>query len=155
MGQYRSSKYGKTIILKQSLRGKPGREYKCGFMYLDGVRYTESIHVLVARAFIPNPDNLPEVNHKWGKKFDNRVSELEWTTRLENIRHSFRLGLTPRAKGKDCYNAKQVGKYFAGILLKTYGSMASVRVDGYWGSLIDKAISKNKTYKGFYWKYIN
>lgn len=51
------------------------------------------VHALVAQAFIPNPAKKDTVNHKRGKKSDNRVSELEWLTRSENMKHAFRIGL--------------------------------------------------------------
>jgi len=67
------------------------------------------LHRLVAMTFIPNPENLPVVNHKNGIKLDNSIENLEWTTVTENNRHAYKTGLNsieestkrlPRFKGE-------------------------------------------------------
>lgn len=57
---------------------------------------------LVAGAFVSNPDNKPEVNHKNGKKYDNFYLNLEWVTRKENALHAYHNGLMPYKGGEKC-----------------------------------------------------
>jgi hypothetical protein len=64
------------------------------------------VHRLVAEAFIENPDHKPYVNHRNGIKSDNQVSNLEWVTHSENIRHAFDNGLINSAKGIAAGNNK-------------------------------------------------
>lgn len=64
------------------------------FLRLKKKTHHKYIHILVAQHFIPNPDNLPTVNHKNGKeKWNNRVDNLEWATQLDNNTHALETGL--------------------------------------------------------------
>lgn len=66
-------------------------ENKC----LGGIVRT-TVHRLVAEAFIPNPNNLPEVNHIDSNRSNNHVSNLEWVTHSENMRHSYNKGINQK-----------------------------------------------------------
>lgn len=64
------------------------------------------LHRLVALAFIPNIDNKPEVNHLDGNKENNVVTNLEWSTRTDNLRHAIDTGLQDVARGSNAGGAK-------------------------------------------------
>lgn len=65
---------------------------------LNGKGYCKILSRLVAIAFIPNPENKPQVNHLNGKD-DNRTESLEWNTSKENINHAWKTGLSKPAYG--------------------------------------------------------
>ena len=58
------------------------------------------VHRLVAKAFIPNPDDLPEINHKNHIRSDNRVENLEWCTTEQNVRDAKGHPVTVKKDGK-------------------------------------------------------
>lgn len=89
MGNVRNSKSGK--VLKPYDDGKGYLRVK-----IDGKCLR--VHILVATAFIPNPEGKPIVNHKKGKKHDCRASQLEWATASENTQHAYDFGLI-KSKG--------------------------------------------------------
>ena len=79
--------------------------YKRVTMSFQGQLYRCRVHRLVADAFIPNPFDLPVVNHKDGNKANNNVNNLEWVTEKENTQHAIRTGLL-KMRGEDSPNCK-------------------------------------------------
>lgn len=93
MGVPKKTTYGHMLVQKET---PTGSGYYSVCLCKDGIKKHHSVHRLVAQAFIPNLGNKPEVNHKDGNRSNNRVDNLEWTTRSENETHAFRvLGKQP------------------------------------------------------------
>jgi hypothetical protein len=66
-------------------------------LYLDNKRTAATVHTLVACLFVPNPDDLPEVNHRDGVKTNCAAGNLEWSTRTGNLSHAVDTGLNATA----------------------------------------------------------
>jgi hypothetical protein len=83
----------KGKIRKQFLVGTVGNQYYSITLSLNKVVHNLKVHRLVALTFIPNPDNLPCINHKDANKFNNSVENLEWCTHKYNTQHAVKMGL--------------------------------------------------------------
>ena len=95
LGMIRRKEATKHHPGKVNLKLWPGTDgYLTVQFYKDSKAYSRSIHILVAKAFIPNPLGLPEVNHL-GPKSDCRASQLEWTNKRGNTVHAVKTGRTP------------------------------------------------------------
>lgn len=112
------------------------------------------VHRLVCQTFLDNPNNLPQVNHKNGIKDDNRLENLEWCSRSENIQHRIKvlgIRLTNNCK------SKKVGQFTKdGQLIKIYPSAKQVaRETGFsQGHVSEVCRGELLSYKNFIWKYI-
>lgn len=82
----------KTKVIKKSFVNSWGYKNVC--LYNHKKNYTFSVHRLVAESFLTNPENKEQVNHIDGNKLNNTLSNLEWTTRSENLRHAYKNNLS-------------------------------------------------------------
>lgn len=91
-GIYEVSDQGRVRNVKRGGRllscVKVAHGYLCVSLYKDGKQRMLLVHRLVALAFIPNPENKEQVNHKDLDKTNNTVGNLEWVTRDENLKHA-------------------------------------------------------------------
>ena len=124
-GNVISNNFGKRKILKHGLMTSG---YKMVSLKNDGKQKIFSIHRLMAIAFLPNENNLPQVNHKDGNKLNNDLSNLEWCTQSQNMKHMYDSGLKTykplhyKGKfGKEHNRSKSVKCVETGVI---YGSMS-------------------------------
>lgn len=87
---------GSVIRLETGRVLKPSLNNQNGYLYVslwkNNIGKAHSVHRLVANAYIPNPDNKPEVNHISSNRADPRKENLEWSTRSENAKHGYEDG---------------------------------------------------------------
>lgn len=130
LGEVRNIKTGR--ILKQKLRNG----YLAVNLSNDGKVTTYNVHRLVAEAFLDNPDNKPQINHKDEIKINPALSNLEYVTPQENIKYS---------------RANQViGKDIHGNIVLEFDSLAEAGRHGYFSNYIKRSFMYHLPYKGVY-----
>lgn len=144
LGNVYSVKRGRNLKLINSHHG-----YKRIRLYIGSKSWRiYAVHRLVAEAFIPNPHNLPEVNHKDENHSNNVVSNLEWCTRTYNVNYGERT--------KKTYSAVEMVS-LDGIFLKEFCSQvdASKETGILQGSISNCCRGFAKTAGGYRWRYKN
>jgi hypothetical protein len=106
---------GRTTIPERIMKGSPDQDGYLDVALTDGEGYqrTFRVHRLIALTFLPNPDNLPQVDHLNCIKDDNRVANLEWVSCKENIQRAWKAGrcTPPKVTKERREHFRQLGKH--------------------------------------------
>lgn len=101
--------------------------YKAVCLTLGGMNKSFYVHRLVASAFIPNDECLPQVNHKDGDKLNNSVGNLEWCSASSNVQHAHDTGLITTSRSSHISNGKYDAR-FKEAELSGYATPATIRI---------------------------
>lgn len=162
---YKISNFGRVVSLKRGNETLLSvainhKGYPVVFLSKDGKTKNYLIHRLIAIQFIPNPENKPQVNHINGIRTDFSISNLEWCTASENVRHSYDvLGKVHNATGMFNRCGKKVAQYdLDGKLLNTFQSTMdaerSLKISNTNISLSCKK-NVNRSFGGFMFRYFD
>ena len=169
-GKYQISNYGEVRSLSKWSKGKILKGGQCGnpgpyrFVCLVGSGRKDIknhyIHRLVAQAFIENPNNFTEVNHKDGNTLNNNVDNLEWCSHKYNMTHAYQNGFIDHSfqRGAKHPRAKAViQKTKDGEFVKEWESVNQIqRETEYLASAIFNCCKhRQKSAYGFIWEYKN
>lgn len=166
-GHYMVDTKGNVFSLKRKKIMTPCKSnngYMQVHLSIDGVMKSHKIHRLVAKTFIPNPYNLPQVNHKDEDKTNNCVENLEWCTQSYNMNYND--GQKRRASSRDYeeiskkrseVQSKEVTQYdFDGRIVAIWRNAYVAEEHGYNRTMINQCcLGNKKSHKGYVWKYTN
>ena len=144
---------GKILSVDKGEKG-----YLSVYLYREGKKKFYGIHRLVAQAFLPNPNNLPQVNHKDENTSNNMVENLEWCTRKYNVNYGTarKRGLaTKRAKNSIGAEIPVLQYELDGKFVKRYDSSRAAERETETSSVAIRrcCVGKYRQNKGFLWIY--
>lgn len=137
-------------ILKKVFINKDGYA-RVQIYYDNGKIGTEPVHRLVAKAFLPNPNGLSDVNHKNGNKTDNTVENLEWISHIDNVLHSI-VVLGHKHGHRNKVQCIETGEIFIGY--KDAAESVGVTRNEIWKVLSNKKPGRI-TCGGYHWKRLD
>lgn len=169
-GLYQASNLGRIKRLKTAVRGAYGNErtlqerickphrhpngYTSVCLCKNGVAKTVSIHRVIATLFLPNPNNLPQVNHKDENKQNNNASNLEWCDAQYNLTFGTRVQRVTKklCRTVRCYSmdGSVVGVFDGIAIAKRELNLPSGAIP----LIVNCCKGKRKTAYGYKWEYV-
>lgn len=144
-----NGRWGKTNISEKILKeARDKNDYLIVTLCKNGRQKSAKIHRLVAQAFIPNPNNLPEINHKDENKQNNCVDNLEWCTHKYNNNYGTRLERLSKTRGKKVNQYDLDGNY-----IQTFYSVNYAEKITKIKHIYDCCNGKLKTAGKYVWRY--
>ena len=118
------------------------------------------LHRLLAKYFIPNPQNLPQINHKDGNKLNCDLENLEWVTVQDNVIHAYQHGLIDHVRGEKHPNHGKCGKNSkrakrikaTNVItgeVRIYEAMIEAKADGFLPSEVSRCCNHGGSHHGF------
>lgn len=158
LGRIMSVNYRRTGKAKLMTPVDNGRGYLRVCFFKNEISKMFYIHRLVAETFIPNPDNLPQVNHIDEDKTNNCVENLEWVTAKENTNYGTRNERAGKTISKLQINGKLSKKVLqfslTGEFIREWPSISECHRNGFYSSAVCRCCNgKLPHYKGFRWEY--
>lgn len=153
-GLYQVSNAGRVRAFKSQAILKEQvdhRNRKKIMLHDKGKRKNCSVHRLVALAFIENPENYPEINHKDGNTWNNRVENLEWCNHSYNAKHAYHTGLLRTIRGRNEKSKKPIIRSDGKRYDCAYEAASDLGVTVY--SIRDILKGRIKTCRGFSFSY--
>lgn len=171
LGRVASFKRKTPVLLSPYIADSRGKKYAVS--HFGKKHRRKSIHRLIALAFIPNPNNLPEVDHINNCGTDNRACNLRWCTRKENMNNPLtkqnkeiyypRAEILRSTTGADVHlfknenkdKAKRVAQCKDGEVVRVFESLGEADRNGFLKTSVSAACNgRLKTYRGFEWHFL-
>ena len=169
LGRVASVRNNTARLLRLTRQTYRNRTYAYVCLMESGKRRKVRVHRLVAEVFLSNPHNFKEIDHINNDGTDNRISNLRWCTHKENmnnpitaeIQKRYRTFDPDRPDAKKWINRhegerKRVGQFLDGILIKEFSSIGEAERVGFVKCSISAVChGRNKTYRGYVWKFLD
>lgn len=144
-GRIKRKSTGTTLVATDDSRGYPAVT-----VFDHNGQHTKNVHRIVAETFLPNPDGKIAVNHKDGNKRNNHISNLEWVTNSENMKHAYRTGL--KARPDTCGSPKRrVRIVETGEVFDSVGDCARA-INGDQAHIFNCLSGRYHTHKGYHFE---